>query len=50
MGWLFRKTAPAKDLAREGIRCRATVEHSEMVGGGIEANLSQHRAEDLFVR
>lgn len=37
MGLFFKKTKPSSDLSRDGIRCRASVEHSEMLSQGSQS-------------
>jgi len=39
VGFLFKRTKPTADLAATGIRGRATVEHMEMLHGGLELNV-----------
>jgi hypothetical protein len=49
MGLFFKRTKPAADLGREGIRCRATVEHVDMIGrGSASFNLSGKKAESIL--
>jgi hypothetical protein len=49
MGFFFRKTKPDADLGRDGVRCRATVEHSDMLGQGeSHFNLSNAKAESIL--
>lgn len=49
MGFFFKRTKPSADLARDGIRCRATVEHADMTRqGSAQINLSGAKAEALL--
>jgi hypothetical protein len=49
MGFFFRKTKPTADLATAGVRCRATVEHSDILGRGTSHfNLSDSKAESIL--
>jgi hypothetical protein len=49
MGLFFKKTKPAADLARDGVRCKATVEHADMLGRGSSSfNLSSGKAESIL--
>ena len=46
MGLFFKRTKPTDDLAADGVRCRATVEHADMLGrGSSQFNLSNAKAE-----
>ena len=48
MGLFFKRTKPTADLASDGIRCRATVEHADMLGrGSSHFNLSSDKAESI---
>jgi hypothetical protein len=48
MGIFFKRTKPAADLAG-GERCRATVEHADMLGrGSSHFNLSEGKAESIL--
>ena len=44
----FKKTKPSDELVRSGIRGRATVEHVEMLHGGMEVNLSRRKTEAVL--
>jgi hypothetical protein len=49
MGFFFRRTKPTADLATAGVRCRATVEHVDMLGqGSSHFNLSEGKAESIL--
>jgi hypothetical protein len=49
MGLFFKRTKPDADLARDGLRCRATVEHADMLGrGSSHFNLSNAKAESIL--
>ena len=49
MGFFFKKTEPSVDLSRDGIRCRATVEHADMMRqGSARMNLSGAKAESIL--
>jgi hypothetical protein len=49
MGFFFKRTKPDADLEREGIRCRATVEHADMLGSGSSSlNVSGEKAESIL--
>jgi len=44
-----KRTKPTDDLATEGVRCRATVEHADMLGrGSSHFNLSEAKAESIL--
>ena len=44
----FKKTKPSDELVRSGIRGRATVEHVEMLHGGMEVNVSRRKTEAVL--
>jgi len=49
MGFFFKETKPAVDLTRDGVRCRATVEHADMSRQGTaQMNLSSAKAESIL--
>lgn len=49
MGLFFKRTKPTEDLATDGVRCRATVEHADMLGrGSSHFNLSNAKAESIL--
>ena len=49
MGLFFKRTKPTDDLAADGVRCRATVEHADMLGrGSSQFNLSNAKAESIL--
>jgi hypothetical protein len=49
MGFFFKKTKLAVDLTRDGVRCRATVEHADMSHQGTaQMNLSSAKAESIL--
>jgi hypothetical protein len=49
MGFFFKKTKPDVDLTRDGVRCRATVEHADMTRQGTaQMNLSGAKAESIL--
>jgi hypothetical protein len=49
MGFFLRRTKPTADLAAVGIRCRATVEHADMLGrGSSHLSLSEGKAESIL--
>ena len=48
VGLFFKKTKPSEDLARNGLRGRATVEHSEMRHGGMEVNVSARSTDAVL--
>jgi hypothetical protein len=49
MGFFFKKTKPDVDLRRDGVRCRATVEHADMLRqGSARMNLSGAKAESIL--
>jgi hypothetical protein len=49
MGFFFKRTKPSVDLSRDGIRCRATVEHADMTRqGSAQMNLSGAKAESIL--
>jgi hypothetical protein len=49
MGFFFKKTKPSADLSQVGVRCRATVEHSDMLRQGTaQMNLSSAKAESIL--
>jgi hypothetical protein len=49
MGFFFKKTKPDVDLTRDGVRCRATVEHADMSRQGTaQMNLSSAKAESIL--
>jgi hypothetical protein len=49
MGLFFKRTKPDADLGRDGIRCRATVEHADILGrGSSHFNLSSGKAESIL--
>ena len=49
MGLFFKRTKPTDDLAADGVRCRATVEHADMLGrGSSHFNLSNAKAESIL--
>ena len=49
MGLFFKRTKPTDDLLASGIRCRATVEHADMLGRGSSSfNLSSAKAESIL--
>src|SRR3954447_11608932 len=49
MGLFFKPTKPTDDLAADGVRCRATVEHADMLGrGSSQFNLSSAKAESIL--
>jgi hypothetical protein len=49
MGFFYKKTKPDVDLSRDGIRCRATVEHADMTRqGSAQMNLSGAKAESIL--
>jgi hypothetical protein len=49
MGFFFKRTKPDVDLSREGIRCRATVEHADMTRrGSAQMGLSSAKAESIL--
>jgi hypothetical protein len=48
MGLFFKKTKPSNELVENGIRGKGTVEHSEMVHGAMEVNLSQRKADAVL--
>jgi hypothetical protein len=49
MGFFFKKTKPDVDLSRDGVRCRATVEHADMTRqGSAQMNLSGAKAESIL--
>jgi hypothetical protein len=49
MGFFFKKTKPDVDLSRDGVRCRATVEHADMTRQGTaQMNLSGAKAESIL--
>jgi hypothetical protein len=49
MGLFFKRTKPTDDLAATGVRCRATVEHADMLGrGSSHFNLSSAKAESIL--
>jgi hypothetical protein len=49
MGLFFKRTKPTDDLLASGVRCRATVEHADMLGqGSSHFNLSSAKAESIL--
>jgi hypothetical protein len=42
------KTKPPDELAGRGIRGRATVEHVEMLDGGMDVNVSRRKADAVL--
>jgi hypothetical protein len=49
MGFFFKRTKPDVDLSREGVRCRATVEHADMTRqGSAQMGLSSAKAESIL--
>ncbi len=49
MGLFFKRTKPTDDLLASGVRCRATVEHVDMLGRGSSSfNLSSAKAESIL--
>ena len=48
MGLFFKKTKPSEELVENGIRGRATVEHSEMLGGSRELRVSRRKTDALL--
>jgi hypothetical protein len=49
MGLFFKRTKPTDDLLTAGVRCRAKVEHAEMLGRGSSSfNLSSAKAESIL--
>jgi hypothetical protein len=49
MGFFLKRTQPAVDLDRDGLRCRATVEHADMLHRGeARLSLSDGQAESIL--
>jgi hypothetical protein len=48
MGLFFKKTKPSEELVENGIRGRATVEHSEILRGGMELRVSRRKTDALL--
>jgi len=48
MGLFFRKTAPAADLLRDGVRGKAKVEHVEESRWSMELNVRRGKVDDLL--
>jgi hypothetical protein len=44
----FKKTKPPDELARHGIRGRATVERVEMLHGGMDVDVSRRKVDAVL--